>query len=287
MLKAQRLPVPPLTLGEGPMWHSGRNALFFVDIEGRRLRGYREGTGLLLELETTDRIGFVVPHGAHLLAGVGTTLCTVDVDARRITPVFDLPHNVGVRVNDAKCDPDGRLFVGLMAFDRSRKDVADCGALLVVDSHGVMQTLAPMNIPNGMAWAGRNTFYHTDTATGCIDRYHRLPDGTIANRHQAIDIGGGAPDGFCIDDAGMLWVALWGAGCVQRFDPNTGRMLEERIALPEKNVSCCCFGGEDMHTLYITTASSCGETGGLYACRVPVSGHAPYSWQGALPHDMI
>ena len=32
MLKAQRLPVPPLALGEGPMWHSGRNTLFFVDI---------------------------------------------------------------------------------------------------------------------------------------------------------------------------------------------------------------------------------------------------------------
>ena len=82
MLKAQRLPVPPLTLGEGPMWHSGRNALFFVDIEGRRLRGYREGTGLLLELETTDRIGFVVPHGAHLLAGVGTTMSMQDGSPR-------------------------------------------------------------------------------------------------------------------------------------------------------------------------------------------------------------
>lgn len=287
MLKAQRLPVPPLILGEGPVWHAGRNALFFVDIEGRRLRGYREGTGLLCELETADRIGFVVPHGEQLLAGVGTTLCAVDVDAGRVTPIFDLPHRDGVRVNDAKCDPEGRLFVGLMAFDRSRADAADCGALLAVDARGVMQELAPMSIPNGMAWDGRDVFYHADTPTGCIDRYDRLPDGTIAGRRRAVRVGEGAPDGFCIDGEDMLWVALWGAGCVQRYDPRTGRALAERIALPERNVSCCCFGGEGMRTLYITTASSEGETGGLYACRVPISGPAPYGWQGALPRSAM
>ena len=196
MLKAQRLPVPPLILGEGPVWHSGRNALFFVDIEGRRLRGYREDAGLLCELEAAESIGFVVPHGTQLLAGVGTALCTVDVDAGRFTPVFDLPHRPGARVNDAKCDPEGRLFVGLMAFDRSRTDTAACGALLAVNARGVMQQLAPMDIPNGMAWDGSGTFYHTDTATGCIDRYDRLPDGTISNRRRAIAVGDGAPDGF-------------------------------------------------------------------------------------------
>ena len=285
MLKAQRLSVPPLILGEGPVWHSGRNALFFVDIVGRRLRGYREGAGLVYEWETADRVGFVVPHGGHLLAGVGTSLCTVDVDTGRITPVFGLPHRAGTRVNDAKCDPEGRLFVGLMAVDRSRGDVADCGALLAIDARGVLQQLAPMNIPNGMAWTGSDVFYHTDTTTHEIDRYDRLPDGTVCNRRRAIAVGEGAPDGFCIDDEGMLWVALWGAGCVQRYDPRTGRELAERIALPERNVSCCCFGGADMRTLYITTASSEGECGGLYACRVPVSGPAPFGWQGELPRS--
>ena len=76
-----------------------------------------------------------------------------------------------------------------------------------------------------------------------------------------------------------------GAGCVQRYDPRTGRALAERIALLERNVSCCCFGGADMRTLYITTASAEGEGGGLYACRVPVSGPAPFGWQGELPRS--
>ena len=285
MYKAQRLSVPPLILGEGPLWHAERHVLFFVDIEGRRLRGYREGDGLVYEWETADRVGFVVPYGAHLLAGVGTTLCTVDVDTGRITPVFELPHRDGTRVNDAKCDPAGRLLVGLMAVDRSRRDVADCGALLTVDARGVMQENAPMNIPNGMAWTGEDTFYHTDTTTHGIDRYDRLPDGSISNRRRVIAVGEGAPDGFCIDDEGMLWVALWGAGCVQRYDPHTGRALAERIDLPERNVSCCCFGGADLRTLYITTASAEGESGGLYACRVPVGGPAPFGWQGALPRS--
>lgn len=79
----------------------------------------------------------------------------------------------------------------------------------------------------------------------------------------------------------MLWVALWGAGRVQRYDPQTGRALKERIDVPESNASCCCLGGADGKTLYITTAQSDGQAGGgLYACRVEVSGPLPYAWRG-------
>ena len=131
-----------------------------------------------------------------------------------------------------------------------------------------------MNIPNGMAWRG-STYYHTDTATGCIDAYDYAGSG-ISNRRVVIDTAGKSPDGFCIDDEGMLWAALWGSGRIQRFDPATGAAMSEYVEVNERNASCCCFGGDDIRTMYITTASDDGEQGGLYSCRMDVTGPAPY-----------
>lgn len=78
----------------------------------------------------------------------------------------------------------------------------------------------------------------------------------------------------------MLWVALWGAGLVQRYDPQTGRALAECVAVSQCKASRCCLGRRDGRTLYITTAQSDGQAVGLYACRVEVSGPLPYAWRG-------
>ncbi len=279
MLHAIRQHTPPLALGEGPVWHMGRGALFFVDIEGRYLYGFREDEGVIARISAPEPIGFVVPWGAHLLAGVGVMLCRVDLDTEAIIPLRKLDLPSGLRFNDGKCDPEGLLWAGIMALDRSMPDTASRGALLGIDGDGVFQTVAPMDIPNGMAWSAEGDFYHTDTATGRIDRYRRYADGTIGERHPAFAVSGGAPDGFCIDTEGMLWIALWGGGSVQRFDPRSGRPLAEHIALPERNVSCCCFGGVDMNTLFINSGSGEGECGGLYTCRTDARGLPPYGFQ--------
>ena len=63
----------------------------------------------------------------------------------------------------------------------------------------------------------------------------------------------GKPDGCCMDDAGHLWVALWGGWGVVCFDPASGRILA-RIEVPTSNVSSVTFGGPDLRDIYITTA---------------------------------
>lgn len=279
MHNVQTIPVPPLALGEGPVWHARRNTLYFVDIDGCMLYGWQDGPGLVTRLSMPDRTGFVVPWGDGLLAGVCDTLYRVNPDSAAITPVLRLSLADGVRFNDGKCDPEGRLWAGVMAVDRSRGDTAELGALYGIVPDGPFQCLAPMDIPNGMAWDASGAFYHTDTATGRILRYRRGADGRVHDPEEAIAVAEGAPDGMCIDSQGMLWVALWGAGCVQRYDPQTGCALKERIDVPESNASCCCLGGADGKTLYITTAQSGGRAGGLYACRVEVPGPPPFAWR--------
>jgi sugar lactone lactonase YvrE len=72
-----------------------------------------------------------------------------------------------------------------------------------------------------------------------------------------------------------------------RFDPDGE--VDRVIELPVDNVTSCAFGGPDLGTLYITTASTgLGEAalartpqaGGLFACRPGVRGIADARFAG-------
>lgn len=45
METVRTLPVPPLMLGEGPVWHARRETLYFVDIDGCMIYGWQDGPG--------------------------------------------------------------------------------------------------------------------------------------------------------------------------------------------------------------------------------------------------
>ena len=60
------------------------------------------------------------------------------------------------------------------------------------------------------------------------------------------------PDGMCIDMEGNLWVAMWQGGKISRFDA-AGKKVED-IFLPVSCPTSCCFAGENLSTLFITTS---------------------------------
>lgn len=82
-----------------------------------------------------------------------------------------------------------------------------------------------------------------------------LENGIIGNRHKIIDFKGqpGRPDGMTIDEEGFLWIAHWDGGCISRWNPNNGERID-KIDIPAWNVTSCFFGGENLDTLYITSA---------------------------------
>lgn len=63
---------------------------------------------------------------------------------------------------------------------------------------------------------------------------------------------GAFPDGACVDAAGFLWSAHWGAGKVVRYSPD-GR-VDAEINIPATQPSCVAFGGENLDLLFVTTA---------------------------------
>ena len=64
---------------------------------------------------------------------------------------------------------------------------------------------------------------------------------------------GGRPDGAAVDSEGAYWCAMFEGGRLLRFSAG-GELLRE-VALPLRCPTMVAFGGDDLRTLYITSAS--------------------------------
>ncbi len=80
-----------------------------------------------------------------------------------------------------------------------------------------------------------------------------------------------------IDSDDNLWVAIWGGSRIEKRCGKTGKLLDI-IDIPAFHVSSCCFGDEDMVTLYITSSGD-GLFGEyeecLFRCRTKETGAEP------------
>lgn len=202
------------------------------------------------------------------------------------------PEKLPSRLNDGRVAPEGQRFicggyyggtpgVKMKVFKVEQKQ-EDASALVheaIVDG---------LEVTNSINWSlDGKTMYLADSPTKQIHSYDYDPEtGNICNKklvHSKTAADKGVPDGSCVDAEGFLWNAVWKAGeaasCVQRVDPATG-LVVYTVHLPHatSQVTCCCFGGEELDILFVTTASEGRDAakepnaGGLYAAKVPFRG---------------
>lgn len=143
-------------------------------------------------------------------------------------------------------------------------------------------------VTNSICWSlDGKTMYLADSPTKQIHSYdYNGTTGTISNKkllHTKPANEKGVPDGSVVDSEGYLWNAVWKAGeaasCVQRIDPVNGHVVFT-VHMPDttSQVTCCCFGGENLDILFITTAAENTNrerephAGGLYAAKIPFQG---------------
>lgn len=242
------------TLGEGSLWDREQSCLFWVDIYENKVFRFDPRRRANLAYDVGANVGtVVVAEGGNLLLALRNELAWLDPDTGRVCPlVAPVPPVSGIRFNDGKCDPEGRFWVGTMIEDGA----PGAAALYCVDHElSVTTKLTGLTISNGLVWHG-GAFYHIDTPTQLIRRFDYRP-GSASIEHPTVvadfTSGPGSPDGMCLDEQGMLWVALWGGSAVVRIDPATGEEVF-RVRVAATNVSSCAFGGDDLDELYITTA---------------------------------
>lgn len=282
------------TLGEGPVWDARTQALYWIDILGKRL--YANADVLL---EADGFIGCLAPRkaGGLILALCGASRAdaerfsfrTLDIDSVKLTLLASLKNEPSTnRFNDGKCDPRGRFLAGTM--DLGEKDPS--GSLYSFDGKSITRLFGDVTISNGMTWSpDHKTFYHIDTPTRVIKAFdYDLESGQIDNMRVAVRIpeSFGWPDGMTSDMQGNLWVAMWGGAQITKWDPHTGQLLE-RIPVPAKNVSSCVFGGRDRNELYVTSARIGLDeetlkryplTGGVFRLETKVEGMPVFEFTG-------
>jgi len=241
-------------LGEGPVWVAAEQALYWVDINGRRIFRLSE-SGERREWPTPMRVGSIAPRArGGFIAGTDRGIALVDLDQDRFevvaSPEQHLPHN---RFNDGKVDRQGRFLAGTMD-DREK---GSAGALYRIDPNRTCTAIdGGYGITNGPAFSPDGArMYHSDTLRQVTYAFDLDAAGEATNRRVFVQFGAGDghPDGMTVDAEGCLWIALWGGWCVRRFSPE-GDMLRT-VEVPVEQPSSCAFGGPGLDRLYVTSAT--------------------------------
>jgi sugar lactone lactonase YvrE len=242
-------------LGEGAHWHATWKKFLYVDIDGKIVGCIDPVSKKKEERFLDQRVGTVVPAGENnLVLALESDIVLMDFGTGEIKELIQLevdnPHN---RSNDGKCDALGRLWIGTMHEEAKGTE----GSLYSFDGKILVKKLSDRKVSNGICWSKDNkTMYYIDSFDYNIKSYdYDLVKGNISNERIVVEIAepGFTPDGMTIDEEGMLWVAIWGGGCVNRYNPLTGE-LTGVVYLDAPHVTSCAFGGNSMTQLFITTA---------------------------------
>lgn len=255
-MNAQQLLDTKCILGEGPIWDTRAQIVYFTDIEQSVLHRYDPARRELRSLPMPERLATYATcaDARYLVLGLASRLAFYEIATGKVSTIAEIETGMATRLNDGRLDREGRFVFGTK--DESGEHKTQCAFYrLNADLSVERLPLPACEISNSLAFSpdGR-TMYYCDTPTRRIRVCDYALDGTISHDREfvALSDSTGDPDGSAIDTQGNLWNAQWGGGRVVCYDPS-GRELH-RVEVPVSQPSCPVFGGADLATLYLTTA---------------------------------
>ncbi|CAA2101977.1 SMP-30/gluconolactonase/LRE family protein [Variovorax paradoxus] len=271
-------------LGETPIWCPRSERVWWIDIERPRLQSFDERTGehQVFEFAQSTFLGSLALHrrGGFVLA-LDNTLHRFDPASRTLERIAEVePTAKGTRLNDGRCDRQGRLWIGTMDAAIEKP----LGSFYRVEADGTPHWLFDdIIVTNSVCVSpdGR-TLYMSDTRRFKLFAFDLDPaSGALSNRRVFVDYAQqrGRPDGACVDSEGYVWNAVFAGHRVVRYAPSGA--IDRVIELPVTHPTCVCLGGPELKTLYITTATKMIEpevlaretlAGALLAVEVDVPG---------------
>ena len=271
-------------LGEGALWHAATRSVYFVDIKGRRIHRCAADGSDRRSWDAPGQPGFIVPDAdGGLVCALEDGLYRFDPASGAFTVLKKVEDDVpGNRFNDGYVDAGGNLWFGSMDDGQTQPS----GALYRLGRDGVLARADDSYIiTNGPAISpdGR-TLYHTDTPLRRVYAFGLREDGRLADKRVFLQLPEGSrPDGMAVDSEGHLWIALFGAGRIERY--TAAGVLVGTVQFPCTNITKLAFGGDDLRTAYVTTAAKgLSEeqrraqplAGALFAFRVDTPGLPHY-----------
>jgi len=243
-------------LGEGPIWHDGRQQLLWLDINNKTLfaasaEGEAAGQWHFDEIVAAaaiidnDNLALATETGLRRFnLATGDSEHLIDIER-------DVPAN---RTNDSRVHPSGAFWIGTMVKDEGPSNGAvyhyRAGALKTIRTNAA--------IPNATCFSpdGRIAYW-ADTPTQKILKCETDPETGMPIGEWTLfaDVSDhrGYPDGAVVDSQGYVWNARWGGNCVIRYAPDGS--IDRIVEVPVSQVTCPAFGGADLKRLFITTAN--------------------------------
>jgi sugar lactone lactonase YvrE len=275
-------------VGECPIWDAEKDVLYWSDINGMRLYCLDIRSGRVRHWQfdaTVSALALTSAPGWLLVAtGVELLLWKVESDERVLFTQVEDPA-LGNRLNDGAVDPDGSFWIGTM-----RNNVAPDGSNVEVDwerpenRSGSLYRVAPdgtvlrcasgIAIPNTMVWSpDHGTMYTGDSIDNVLYAYDYRKGSVSGCRVFTRGFRRGVPDGSAIDEDGFVWNCRYFGSCLVRFSPSGE--IDRVVEMPVTNITSCIFGGAELRTLYVTTASASADgplAGGVFAFEPGVRG---------------
>jgi sugar lactone lactonase YvrE len=270
----QTLAAPPSELGESPFWHPDEQMLYWVDIPGQQIHRCNVFMGTVQSWAMPSEPGSIAPartrgEGSGLVIALRDGIYRAREWGGELRQLTRAGHDTATtRFNDGKADPLGRFWAGTMYEPRDKA----AAELFSLDCRGgrapVLERKAgDAIIANGLAWSpNAATVYWSDTPRHTIRAWDWNGDSNAMTQPRVFAQWpgkpegwqpgmagyGGRPDGAAVDAEGNYYVAMFEGGRLLKLSP-AGTLLAE-IAVPARCPTMPCFGGDDLKTLYLTSA---------------------------------
>ena len=251
-------------VGEGAVWSAVDRQVYWTDINRFLVHAFCEKTASTrtwLFDEPVVALALSTEEGRLLVALASRLIWWWPDTDQRCDHGFQLQGFPKVRLNDGRADALGNFWVGSMKNNvKPDGELGEAGG-----SDGQMFRISPdlqvstrlngLGISNTVCWSpDGHHFYTADTLKNTVWSFDiDLKTGLLDSQQNFLTgFERGLPDGSAVDAEGYLWNCRWGGGCIVRVSPS-GK-IDTVIDMPVRNITTLTFGGEDLKTLYVTSA---------------------------------
>ena len=241
-----------LAFGESPRWHQDR--LWFSDWGAHEV----VAVDLVGKSEVIVRVPSFpfcidwLPDGRLLIVSGGDGLLLRREPDGSLVTYADLTRLAQHKWNEIVVDGRGNAYVNNTGFDFPGGAFAP-GIIALVTPDGCARQVADgVAFPNGMVVTPDNgTLILAESYGKQLTAFDIAADGDLSHRRVWANLGGGVPDGICLDAANAIWYGdVPNKRCVRVRE---GGEVLQTLDL-DRGCFACTLGGADKRTLFMMAA---------------------------------
>jgi sugar lactone lactonase YvrE len=267
-----------IAFGESPRWHDdrlwfsdwGAQEIIAVDLEGE--------SEVIVRVASFPFCIDFLPDGRLLIVSASDRLLLRREPDGPLVTHADLSTLSEHPWNDIVVDARGNAYIGNIGFDFPEAQFAPGTLALVTPDGSARQVADGVAFPNGIVVTPDNsTLIVAESYANRLTAFDITADGSLSNRRMWAELGGGVPDGICLDAEGAVWYGdVPNKRCVRVRE---GGEVLQTIAL-DRGCFACMLGGPDEKTLFMVAQEWSGmestaeeeRTGQLLTSPAPAAG---------------